>query len=279
MLGYAEEEIGDDRNDWELLVHPDDLANVNHELQIHFSAEMPFFQSEHRLLCKDGTYKWILDRGMVIARDPANQPLRVVGTHTDISQIKYTELALEQRLKQFRSLSDNIPGVIYEYEFRRDGSEGFRYISPAITRIFGITTEESYNYYNYIHPDDIAMIESENKISNETLEPFYCEARLIVPGIGIIWHSVSASFSYWTENGSKVFTGFMLDITERKNSDDQLKIKEEKYRSIIANMNLGLLEVDTEEKILFANQSFCDMSGYEYEELVDRKPNDIFIHG
>ncbi len=279
MLGFSEEEIGDDLSEWERLVHPDDRESVHHELQIHFSGAMPFYQSEQRMLCKNGTYKWVLDRGMVIERDAANKPYRVIGTHTDISQIKFTELALEQRLKQFKSLSDNIPGVIYEYEFRTDGTAGLRYVSPGITKLFGISPDEFFHYHDYIHPDDMAMIESKNKLSCETLEPFYCEARLVVPGRGLIWHSVTSSFSYYSENGSKVFTGFMLDITERKHTEDQLRTKEEKYRSIIANMNLGLLEVDIREKILFANHSFCEMSGYDYEELVGKVPSEIFIFG
>jgi len=68
-----------------------------------------------------------------------------------------------------------------------------------------------------------------------------------------------------------VIIGTHIDITERKLSEQAIKIREEKYRSIIANMNLGLLEVDNLEKIQFANQSFCDMSGYALKELLGKK--------
>jgi PAS domain S-box-containing protein len=57
------------------------------------------------------------------------------------------------------------------------------------------------------------------------------------------------------------------------------ELAEEKYRSIITNMKLGLLEVDREEKILFANQSFIEMSGYGLNELLGKKSSDIFLHG
>ncbi len=279
MLGYSDGDISDNPDQWQTLLHPDDVEKVNHDLNLHFTGAMLFYRSEYRILCKDGSYKWIMGRGMVTARDADNKPLRVTGTHTDIAQIKYTELALEQRLKQFKSLADNIPGVIFEYEFKSNGTEGFKYISPAITKLFGILPEDFYSYFNFVHPDDVEMIISKNKISNETLEPFYCECRLVVPGRGTTWHSVTSSFSYLTEDGAKVFTGYMMDITERKNSEDLLKIREEKYRSIIANMNLGLLEVDAEEKILFANHSFCEMGGYELDELIGKKAHDIFISG
>jgi PAS domain S-box-containing protein len=67
------------------------------------------------------------------------------------------------------------------------------------------------------------------------------------------------------------------DITERKNYEKNLIKQEEKYRNIIANMNLGLLEVDLEERILYANQSFCVISGYELSEIVGKKAPEIFI--
>ena len=69
------------------------------------------------------------------------------------------------------------------------------------------------------------------------------------------------------------------DITIKKNSEMSLRIREEKYRGIIANMNLGLVEVDLLERILFANQCFCEMSGYEYEELIESTTLDLFIKG
>ncbi|MDN3654651.1 ATP-binding protein [Ferruginibacter paludis] len=58
-----------------------------------------------------------------------------------------------------------------------------------------------------------------------------------------------------------------------------LKIREEKYRRIITNMHLGLLEVDKDEKILFANESFCEMSGYQFEELKGKTHSNFFIGG
>jgi PAS domain S-box-containing protein len=279
MLGYRDTEIGDNHIAWKSMVHPDDIEKVSNDLEIHFLGAMPFYRSEYRMRCKDGTYKWILDRGMITARDSNNQPLRITGTHTDISQIKYTELALEQSLKQFKGLSDNFPGVIYEYEFRKDGSSGFKYVSPTISKIFGIERMAFTNYLDYLHPDDVAIVSAKTKIARDSLEPYYCEARLIVPGRGTIWHSLTSSFSYFSEDGSKIFTGFMQDITDRKKSEDLLKIREEKYRSIIANMNLGLLEVDSEEKILFANLSFCEMGGYDFDELEGKRAQDIFISG
>lgn len=81
----------------------------------------------------------------------------------------------------------------------------------------------------------------------------------------------------YEQHGKHFFCGFMKDISSRKNAENQLKQQEEKYRNIITNMNLGLLEVDTDENILFANQSFCEMSGYEAEELIGGKTHRFLL--
>jgi PAS domain S-box-containing protein len=67
------------------------------------------------------------------------------------------------------------------------------------------------------------------------------------------------------------------DVSLRKASEKDLKYSEEKYRSIIRNMNLGLIEVDTKERILYANQSFCEMAGYQQQELIGHNPSELFL--
>lgn len=88
MLGYEDHEIKNDLQEWEKRVHPDDLEMVYQILDQHIKGETAVYISEHRLLCKDGTYKWILDRGKVMSRNDEGKPLRFIGTHTDISELK-----------------------------------------------------------------------------------------------------------------------------------------------------------------------------------------------
>jgi PAS domain S-box-containing protein len=81
------------------------------------------------------------------------------------------------------------------------------------------------------------------------------------------------------QNGEVFFCSFMQDISERKKTETKLKVQEEKYRNIIANMNLGLIEVDTNEIIQYANQSFATISGFEVEELIGLNPSKTFVLG
>ncbi|MFD2602744.1 PAS domain-containing hybrid sensor histidine kinase/response regulator [Flavobacterium suzhouense] len=81
------------------------------------------------------------------------------------------------------------------------------------------------------------------------------------------------------QDGEVFFCSFIQDISERKKGEAKLRLQEEKYRNIIANINLGLIEVNTEEVIQFANQSFAEMSGFEVDELIGLSALDTFVFG
>ncbi len=104
MLGYTEDEIGNSLNEWDKRVHPDDKAEVYEALNRHFRGETEQYISEHRVQCKDGTYKWVLDRGQVFNKNAEGRPLRVIGTHTDITERKCMEKALRESEERYRSL-------------------------------------------------------------------------------------------------------------------------------------------------------------------------------
>jgi|GEM_PF-975150 len=86
MLGFDENEIRDSLDEWSKRVHPDDMHQVTADIEKHFAGDTPLYKNEHRVLCKNGSYMWILDQGMVVERDKNNNPLRMIGTHTDISE-------------------------------------------------------------------------------------------------------------------------------------------------------------------------------------------------
>ncbi|AZP12292.1 PAS domain S-box protein [Undibacterium parvum] len=91
MLGHSEAEIGDALTEWSSRVHPEDMPAVMADVEANLDGITNSFSNEHRVLCKDGSYLWILDRGMVVQRAADGAALRMVGTHTDISQRKQME--------------------------------------------------------------------------------------------------------------------------------------------------------------------------------------------
>ncbi len=91
IFGFKGSELSGTVNEWESLLHPDDRQLVVDTMYAYLHGEIESYSLEYRLKCKDGTWKWILSRGMVVERDEAKEPIRMVGTHTDISQLKESE--------------------------------------------------------------------------------------------------------------------------------------------------------------------------------------------
>lgn len=91
MLGFAEDEIGNSLDEWAKRIHPDDKAETLATVQAYLDGRTPVYHSEHRVSCKDGSWKWILDRGMVVSRSQDGKPLRMIGTHADITERKNAE--------------------------------------------------------------------------------------------------------------------------------------------------------------------------------------------
>src|SRR5665647_1549718 len=106
MLGYSESEIGNKLDEWNKRIHPDDHAIPYADLNMYLGGQTEIYSNEHRLMCKDGTYKWILDRGKVVAWQPDGRPLRVIGTHSDVSRRKEFEESLRSAIAKEKELND-----------------------------------------------------------------------------------------------------------------------------------------------------------------------------
>ncbi|MBN2275716.1 MAG: PAS domain S-box protein [Bacteroidales bacterium] len=113
MLGYEEHEIADNLEEWEKRLHPDDKDKVYTDVNNHLEGVTPIYQNEHRVLCKNGEYKWILDRGKVISRSKEGKPLRMIGTHTDIDVQKKMQDEFVENTAKFRLLFEQSPLGIY----------------------------------------------------------------------------------------------------------------------------------------------------------------------
>jgi len=101
MLGYTEHEIGNDFATWEKLLHPLDLQNSLNNVQNYLSGKASEYRNEARMRCKDGNWKWVLAQGAAVERDSDGNPLRVIGTHTDITETRRLE-------ESVRELNENL---------------------------------------------------------------------------------------------------------------------------------------------------------------------------
>ena len=107
MLGFNNEDIDSSLKEWNNRVHPDDAASLDEAIKNYLSGKAEKYIHEHRVICKDKSIKWVLSRGMIVKRDKHGTPLRMVGTHTDITARKLLETRLEN-LAHFDALA-NVP--------------------------------------------------------------------------------------------------------------------------------------------------------------------------
>jgi len=98
LLGYTQGEIIGHVDAFSARIHPDDKAQVWQQLRQLLSGSQMFYQSEHRMVCKDGSVIWVLDRGRVAEYDANGTPVRVVGAYSDITERKHQEAQLRQAL-------------------------------------------------------------------------------------------------------------------------------------------------------------------------------------
>lgn len=104
MLGHAAGELPPRVESWQALVHPDDAADAHRRLEAHLRGETPRYESEHRLRHRNGGWRWVLNRGKVIARDGAGAPLRMAGTHMDVTARRRVDEALRTSLHEKEAL-------------------------------------------------------------------------------------------------------------------------------------------------------------------------------
>ncbi len=134
MLGYPDDQIGSDFEEWRQRVHEEDLAKAYAIMEAHFRGEMPIYEIEHRMRCKDGSWKWILSRGKVMERYPDGKPKRMIGTHADVTEHRMRE----EKLRQAAAVFENtVEGVVIT-----DAGGSIIAINRAFTDITGYSEAE-----------------------------------------------------------------------------------------------------------------------------------------
>jgi PAS domain S-box-containing protein len=111
MLGYDLQELTPVTDDvWRKYTQPDDFQEAYKNLEDHFAGKTPVYEAEFRMRHRDGQWIWVLDRGMVMERDENGKPVRVAGTHVDITKRKNAE-ANQQSLKDQISKSLRLDSI------------------------------------------------------------------------------------------------------------------------------------------------------------------------
>ncbi|WP_018872676.1 PAS domain-containing protein [Thioalkalivibrio sp. ALJ16] len=170
----------------------------------------------------DGRWQWLEDQVTAI-RDAQGAVVELVGAFQDVGARLETERHLEK-------IAHNLPGVIYQYQQYPDGRGLFPYASEGMTEVYGVTPEavmrDASSVFEVIHPDDVDLVVASIEASMRSLEPWRQRYRVRHPERGEIWLEGHASPEAM-DDGSVLWHGVLLDITERVRAEEALHQREQ----------------------------------------------------
>lgn len=252
---------------WLDLIHPDDVEK-NKQLWINSIKKIEPYESEYRQKRYDGEYRWFLGQAIPITNEK-NRVVEFFGTSTDIHDRKLAQEEADKN-KEYRNLFKLANDAIIIYD---PNSGEILNVNDYACAVLGYTREEFIG-------SDISLVcfdssgrvdRQESFLQGKPLEPYQ---SIVKSKSGSIIH-LSVNPSLIEFQGKPAILAINRDITAALESEKALRKNENKLRSLIENMQEGLVEVDLEEKILFANQRFCEMVGYSYDELIGQNVLDM----
>jgi len=267
MLGYEENEIGNTLNEWASRVHPDDLASTIGKVNQHLAGETPSYTSEHRIRCKDGHYKWILDQGKVMEWTDDHKPLRVIGTHQDITRRKIVEEKLRQSEERFKHVFHANPsaqiivsmadGHILDANAAFCQQTGF-----TMEEVIGKNTRELNLWPDPArHQEIIQHLQTGGKVHNIEID---FRTR------GGEMRTILFSFDPIELNGERCIVSTGVDISDRKLAEQALHQSENQYHSLVDALDVSLCRWLPDTTLTFANEKYIKIFGVQGEAAGQR---------
>jgi two-component system, sensor histidine kinase and response regulator len=272
------------------LMHPEDLSVAQIKLNQHFQGLTPYYECEVRLRHKTQQWLWILDRGKVVARDPAGQPLRMAGTHLDITARKRADEELQKLLLAVEQSPASI--VI------TDLNAQIEYANPAFTRVSGYTLAEANqqnprilqsgatprhvydNLWQTLTSGKVWRGEFHNRRKNGS---DYVELAIISPvrqPDGRVTHYLAVKEDITAHKQvEEELTHYRLHLEELvETRTAELKTTEERSRLILESSADGLYGEDIDGFATFINPAACAMLGYSAEQVLGQRMHDLIHH-
>ena len=275
MLGYQPGDLHQS-DVWRALLHPDDRERAVADGERHLRGETPLIESEFRLRHKAGHWVWVLDRGGIVERDAAGDPVRAIGVQTDISCHKATEEALSRVKERFAlALAASRTGI-WHYDIGTQIS----FWDAHTHRIMGLPPHEgsvpSSTWRRFLHPEDRdAAIAAHDDLSRFDHGDRQMRYRILRPD-GEVRHleTLARLSSEPKPYGSMV--GTVRDITEEVMAAEALRTEEKRLRVTLASVSEGVVSTDFEDRITFANPIAADMLGLPSDALIGQPSADLF---
>jgi PAS domain S-box-containing protein len=255
IFGYDTSEIGT-MDKWSAKIHPDDLPAANKKMARYLAGEVPAYSTEIRYLCKDGTYKWVLSRGVVVSRTSDGKPLRFVGTHTDITEQKHAEERYLNTVQLLAKLINNLQTSILVTD------ENWKVV--FVNQVYYDLFAERGNPAELIGMDMKKNLE-ERKFSYKDPDKFYNRTVDIVARQQIVINDelealdgriISRDYiPLMLGNNNKGGIWKFKDITEQRNVENRFEEQRLFYERILNAIPADIAVFDKDHRYLFVNKN------------------------
>jgi PAS domain S-box-containing protein len=237
ILGYPSERFTDDPSFWFGVMHPEDRDRLT-SAGAFDAADTSLFDEEYRMIAADGRDVWIHDSSIPIFA-PDGSLEYFLGFASDITERKQAEEQLRQAEERFRLIVERTPVITYQeppVEGTYDAAMQVAYVSPQIERILGYSSAEWSTpgfWLTRVHPDDRQAVVDESAATNESGAPYRQDYRMIARDGTIVWLHDECALIRDEEGRPTIWQGVLVDITERKEAEEQLRQAEERFRMIV----------------------------------------------
>ena len=264
MMGYDPETFEETNDKWVARLHPDDVERVAGVYRDYIDGRIPEYRVEFRQRTADNRWKWILSLGSVVERDASGAPLRMLGTHTDITERKEAEQALREGEQRYRELFEANPHPMWVYDLE---TLAFLAVNDAAIEKYGYTKDEFLGLtIKDIRPakevpallDSIGHVEGRSR----TTGPWRHQLR---SGREILVEITSHPLTFAGRAARVVMAN---DVTGRLAAEREIR----QLSQAVEHSPASVVITDRQGLIEYVNPKFTRVTGYSRTEVIGQTP-------
>jgi diguanylate cyclase (GGDEF)-like protein/PAS domain S-box-containing protein len=225
---------------------------------------------ELRMVDGEGVIFWAHLKATIVPDEGGINTYRLV--FNDITERKQSEARRKEALSLLQKIASRIPGMIYQYQLRPDGRACFPFASEAIREIYRVSPEEvredAAKMLAMLHPNDVGGVVASLQKSAQDLTLWRHEYRVKFADGTVRW-LLSNAMPERENDGSILWHGFIIDITERKQIEDRLQLA----ACVFSHAHEGILIAAADGTIIETNAAFTLITGYRRDEVLGRNPH------
>ena len=237
MLGYEPDELIPCLSTWKHLTHALDLERTEDALDAYLHGEIEKYEIEYRMRHKDGYWVWVLSRAKIFGRDSTGQPTRIIGTHTDISDVKDAEQKLESSNMFVKKVLDHIADPVFVKDEQHRWIDG----NKAFWDLLGIKRWDAIGKtdHDFLPKKQADIFREKDKEVFKSGQVNINEEEIVGPnGETRIISTKKAVFE--NESGEKVLVGTIVDITDIRKASQQLEQYKENLEELVKEQTKDL---------------------------------------